>query len=75
MVRWTLDIPDDLDAEVRSLLSQRGGDLNQLVSETLRMRLLKQTVSQIRDENQDLTPEQAIELANEAVDESRASRP
>ncbi|MEL7087081.1 MAG: ribbon-helix-helix domain-containing protein [Planctomycetota bacterium] len=76
MVRWTLDVPEDLDAEVRSMLAKRGGgDLTDYVNETMRRRVLRDTINDIRADNRDLTPEAADELANEAVDWARASRP
>ena len=74
MVRWTLDVPDDLDADVRSLLAKRGGDLTDYVNETVRRRLLKQTITDIREISSDLSAEQAQALADEAVDGSRANR-
>ena len=75
MTRWTVDVSDDLDRRVRSYLDEHGEDLSTYVNETIRRRLLRQTIHEIRERNKDLTPEQAEALADEAVDWARANRP
>lgn len=75
MTRWNLIITDETDRTVRSFLARRGlkkGDLSRFVADAARREVLRQTVEEIRAQNRDLTPEQAQELADEAVAWARA---
>lgn len=78
MSRWTLVIPDDTDRMVRSYLAQAGGkkgDLSKFVDRAVRKEVLRQTVASLQEHNADLSEEEAMELANEAVAWARAPRP
>ena len=75
MTRWTVDVPEDLDRQVQDQLAKQDEDLSSYVNETIRRRLLKQTINEIRQRNKDLTPDEAQALADEAVDWARANRP
>ena len=74
MAEWTLEVPDDLDAQVRSHLAQQGGDLGSYVNEAVQRRLLRDTIAELRAQNADLTEEQALALVDEAADWARARR-
>jgi len=75
MAQVTVDIPDNQLERVKSLLAKTGGDLASYVNEKVRLGVFWDTVDEIAEANHDLTPEQADELANEAVDWARANRP
>lgn len=75
MVKLTLQIPEELDAQLRSHLSKKGEDLSSYVSAALRQKLFWDTVDAIRARNANASPEE-IELdATEALSEVRADRP
>lgn len=77
MTRWNLVISNKTDRDVRSFLARNGGkkgDLSRFVEETVRRELLRQSIREIREANQNLTPEQAEQLANEAVDWARSTK-
>ncbi len=68
--RWNLSIPDKVDRSVRSYLASQGlkkGDLSKFVTEAVSRQVLRRTLQDIRDANTDLSEDQAMELANEAV--------
>jgi ribbon-helix-helix protein len=76
--RWNLSIPDEVDRSVRSYLASRGlkkGDLSKFVTEAVSRQVLRRTLRDIRDSNTDLSEEEALELANEAIAWARADRP
>lgn len=73
--RWSLKIPEATDRSVRGFLARRGmkkGDLSKFVDDAVRREVLRQTIREIQKQNEDLTPEEAQELANEAVEWARA---
>jgi hypothetical protein len=61
---------------VRSHLARVGlkkGDLSKFVDDAVRAEVLRRTVKEVQAQNADLSEEQAIELANEAVAWARAN--
>lgn len=78
MSRWTLVIPDETDRLVRTHLAQGGlkkGDLSKFVNQAVRKEVLRQTVTEIQSQNADLSEDQAMKLADEAVSWTRENRP
>ena len=76
MTRWNLSISEATDRIVRSHLARRGlkkGDLSKFVDTAVRAEVLRRTVKEVQAQNVDLTEEQAMELANEAVAWARAN--
>ncbi len=70
MARWNLSIPEATDRAVRAHLARVGlkkGDLSKFVDEAVRREMLRRTVKEVQDRNTDLTEEQALALATEAV--------
>ena len=70
MTRWNLSIPEETDQMVRSHLARRGlkkGDLSKFVDDAVRTEVLRRTVQEIQAKNADLSAEEAMALANEAV--------
>jgi len=51
------------------------GDLSRFVSEAVSREVLRKTLRDVQERNSDLTEEEAMELANEAVDWARATPP
>ena len=77
MTRWNLTIPDDADRLVRVFLARQGmkkGDLSAFVVDACRREVLRRTVAEVQDQNAELSPEEAMRLAEEAVAATRASR-
>jgi len=77
MTRWNLNIPEETDKAVRSFLARKGdkeGDLSKFTNDALRREILRQTVQDIQEQNLDLSEEEAVNLANEAVASVRARR-
>lgn len=75
MTRWNLSIPNDVDRAVRVLLARTGmkkGDLSAFVEHACRREVLRRTVLELQERNADLTAQEALELAHEAVDFARA---
>lgn len=73
--RWQVHISEETDRAVRMHLARTGGkkgDLSKFVDEAVRSEILRRTVREIQDRNTDLTEQQAVELANEAVAWARA---
>ncbi|WP_034423881.1 ribbon-helix-helix domain-containing protein [Candidatus Entotheonella palauensis] len=76
MTRWNLSIPDETDRMVRSHLARIGlkkGDLSKFVDEAVRGEVLRRTVKEVQDQNADLSEDQAIDFADEAVAWARAN--
>ncbi len=77
MTRWNLNIPEETDKAVRSFLARKGdseGDLSKFTNDAVRREILRQTVLDIQTQNTDLSEEEAINLANEAVTSVRTRR-
>jgi hypothetical protein len=77
MIRWNLVIPDDTNRSVRSHLARMGGkkgDLSLFVDRAVRQAVFWETLDSVWARNEDLSPELAQKLADEAVAESRAAR-
>lgn len=78
MRKWHLSVPDDVDRSVRTYLAGRGmkkGDLSRFVSEAVSREVLRRTMRDIQERNSDLSEDEAMELANEAVGWARATPP
>lgn len=77
MVQWNLPIPEDTQRSVRDLLSRRGSDNEDafaaFVDQALRTEVLRQTIADIRERNNDLSHQDASQLAEEAVARTRAN--
>lgn len=70
MTRWNLSIADEIDRKVRIFLARTGfkkGDLSSFVEDAVRAEVLRRTVLQVQQHNADLSAEEALELANEAL--------
>lgn len=77
MTRWNLTIPDDADRLVRVFLARLGmkkGDLSAFVVDACRREVLRRTLAEVQEQNADLSPEEAMRLAEEAVAAARAAR-
>ena len=77
MTRWTIEVPDETDRQVREYLSEtngNGSDLSRFVDEAVQEELFRRMLQQVRERNADLSPEDAQALANEAVAWARANR-
>lgn len=75
MSRWNLSIPDEDDRAIRVFLARTGkkkGGLSEFVVAACRKEVLAQTVAEIHEQNADLTAEEAMKLADEAVASARA---
>lgn len=78
MTRWNLSISEETDRLVRVYLARTGmkkGDLSAFVQAACGAEILRRTVSEVREQNADLTEEEAMRLATEAVESSRATPP
>lgn len=76
MTRWNLSISEKTDRMVRSHLARIGlkkGDLSKFVDDAVRAEVLRRTVKEVQEQNANLSEEQAMELANEAVTWARAN--
>jgi hypothetical protein len=76
MARWNLVVDDATDRAVRVLLGKKGfkkGDLSEFVEKAVRGEVLRQTVREVREENADLSDDEAMKLAEEAVAWARAN--
>ena len=76
MTRWNLSIPDEADRLVRVFLARSGmkkGDLSSFVVEACRNEVLRRTVAEVQEQNADLSPEEAMKLATDAVTSTRAT--
>jgi hypothetical protein len=75
MTRWNLSISEKTDRLVRSYLARIGvkkGDLSKFVDTAVRTEILRRTIKEVQVQNADLTEEEAMTLANEAVAWARA---
>lgn len=76
MRRWNLSISDEDDRAVRMHLARTGfkkGDLSNFVAQACREAVLRRTIAQIREQNADLSAEEAMRIADEAVAAARAT--
>lgn len=77
MTRWNLSISEDADRLVRMFLARTGmkkGDLSAFVAEACRAEVLRRTVAEVQARNSELSAEEAMRLAEEAVAGTRAAR-
>lgn len=77
MTRWQLNVPEDMDRDVRMLLAAKGfkkGDLSRFVIDAVRREVLRAGITDMRERFADLSPQEADQLANEAVAWARADR-
>lgn len=74
MTHWTLEIPDEMDRNVREYLKAHSAqiDLSAFVQEAVGREILRRSIREIQEDNKDLTPEEAQALADEAVAWARA---
>lgn len=78
MVRWHLVIPEGTDRTVRSFLARAGGkkgDLSKFVDQAVRERVFWETVSEVHEQNNGISSQDAQRLADEAVAWARENRP
>jgi hypothetical protein len=76
--RWSVVIPRDLDKELRVYLAENGakkGDLSKFIEDAVRWRLFRQTVAEARKGFEDMEPEAAQALIDEAVAAVRREHP
>lgn len=76
MTTWNLTISEETDRSVRSYLARKGvseADLSQFVDRAVRQTVFWETVAGIQERNNDLSPEEAQALADEALAEVRAN--
>jgi len=76
VTRWNLSIPDQTDRAVRVFLARtslKTGDLSKFVSDAVRAEVLRRTTLQIHEQNRDLSAEDALSLADEALAWARAN--
>lgn len=77
MTRWNLTNPDETDRLVRGFLARLGmgkGDLSESVGEACRREVLRRTAAEVQGHNADLSPVDAMRLAEKAVAATRAAR-
>jgi hypothetical protein len=77
MVRWNLVISAETDRSVRNYLARTGGkkgDLSRFVDRAVRSEILRETLHQVWERNEDLSAEEAQALADEAVAWARENR-
>ncbi|MCA8971863.1 MAG: hypothetical protein KDC95_18900 [Planctomycetes bacterium] len=70
MIRWDLPIREKTNRFVLALLTRTGrtrGDLSAFVEAACRSEVLRRTVSDIHQQNADLSAEEASRLALEAI--------
>ena len=75
--RWNIVISEETDRNVRSYLARTGGkkgDLSRFVDRAVRSEILRETLHQVRERNEDLSAEEAQALADEAVAWARENR-
>ena len=70
-----IEVPDKTAEEVQAMLARQGEDpdVEAFVQRTLAKRLLFETVSQVREGNDDVEAEEIQDAVDEAVSEVRAS--
>lgn len=76
LARWNLTVSHDTDVALRTLLAMRGGrkgDLSRFVEEAVNREVLRQIVNDIRARNAGLDEVEIARIAEEEVEEVRAS--
>ena len=76
MTRWNLSIPEEADRLVRVFLARTGmkkGDLSAFVVDACHNEVLRRTVVEVHAQNAELSAEEAMQLAEEAVASARAT--
>lgn len=74
-VRWTVMVDKNTDIDLRSYLAQQGmkkGDLSKFIEEAVRWRLLDLSIAEVRKGFADLSEDEVMTLADEAVAWARA---
>lgn len=74
--KWHISVPEDVDRSVRTYLAGRGlkkGDLSRFVSEAVSREVLRATLRDVQERNADLSEDEAMALAREAVAWARAT--
>jgi len=74
VTRWTVNVAQETDIEVRTYLAQRGmkkGDLSKFIEEAVKWRLLDLTLADVRAGFEDLSPDEIDSLIDEAVADAR----
>lgn len=77
MTRWNVVISEDTNRSVRAYLARTGGkkgDLSLFVDRAVRQAVFWETVHNLWERNAGLSAEQAQQLADEAVADTRAGR-
>lgn len=72
--RWTIKVSEETDRDLRVYLAARGlkkGDLSKFVEEAVREQLFRNALVETRSANRDLSEDEAMELADEAVSWAR----
>lgn len=72
--RWSVVVPKDLDRDLRVFLAENGmkkGDLSKFIEESVRWRLLRQTVAEARKGFEDLSSTDAQSLVDKACEAVR----
>lgn len=69
-IRWTINISEETDRDLRVFLAERGtqkGYLSKFVEEAVQERLYQLSVMETQNRNTNLSDEAATDLADEAV--------
>ena len=69
-VRWSVVVDRETDIDLRTYLASQGmkkGDLSKFIEDAVRWRLFDLTLAEFRQGFSDLSEDEAMELANEAV--------
>ncbi|MEQ1946814.1 MAG: ribbon-helix-helix domain-containing protein [Bryobacteraceae bacterium] len=76
-VRWNIKVSKDTDLTLRTFLGSQGmkkGDLSKFIEEAVRRHVFHRSVQDIKDRNQDTTPDALQKLIDEAVRDVRRER-
>lgn len=70
--RWTIEVPKELDSDLRDYLSRESGDaspaaVSGFITESVNMRLLDLSVQKIRRAFSDLSEKEIQDLVDEAI--------
>lgn len=68
--RWTIKVSEETDRDLRTYLAQRGlkkGDLSRFVEEAVNEHLFRATLAEVRARSRDLSEDEVMALADEAV--------
>lgn len=74
LANWNLKVSRELDIDLRAFLAERGGqdgDLSRFVEDVVNRELLRQTVQEIRAQNQHQDPEEIERIIDEELAEVR----